>query len=218
MAVNSRRVAVIGASAAVLAMVAGGLAIVRSAADHTASPNAAVAATPPPIDVAEHRPWDATLITNTGDIQLLLYGDRAPQAVASFITLARQGFYDHHPCHRLTTAGIYVLQCGDPTGTGTGGPTYNFGPIENAPHDDIYPAGTLAMARRGGDANSMGSQFFLVYADSAIPSDNAGGYTVFGRITSGLDILEAIASEGVADGSADGRPAVNVVIEGVEVR
>jgi len=218
MAGISRRAAVIGASAAVLAMVGGGLAIVRNAADHTPALNAAVAATPPPIDVAEHRPWEATLITNTGNIDVLLYGDRAPQAVASFITLAQQGFFDHHPCHRLTTEGIFVLQCGDPTGTGTGGPTFNFGPIENAPNDDVYPAGTLAMARRGGDANSMGSQFFLVYADSTIPSDNAGGYTVFGRITSGLDILEAVASEGVADGSGDGRPAINVVIEGVEVR
>jgi len=218
MAVNRQRVAVLAACAAVLAMVAGGLAIVRSADRNAAAPNAAMAATAPPPAVAEGRPWEATLVTNTGNIGLLLYGDRAPQAVASFITLAQQGFFDHHPCHRLTTQGIFVLQCGDPTGTGTGGPTFSFGPIENAPNDDVYPAGTLAMARRGGDANSMGSQFFLVYADSQIPSDNAGGYTVFGRITSGLDILEAVAQGGVADGGFDGRPAVNFIIEGVEVR
>ncbi len=84
------------------------------------------------------------------------------------MSLAESGYFDGTSCHRLTTSGIYVLQCGDPTGTGTGDPGYKFGPVENAPTDDVYPAGTVAMARQGGDADSMGSQFFLVYEDSTI--------------------------------------------------
>ncbi len=86
-----------------------------------------------------------------------------------------------------------------PGGTGGGGPGYSWGPIENAPTDDVYPAGTIAMARVGNDGASMGSQFFLVYEDSTIPSDSAGGYTVFGHITSGLDVVTTIADAGTVD-------------------
>ena len=102
-----------------------------------------------------------------------------------------------------------MLQCGDPTGTGTGGPGYSYGPVENAPKDDVYPAGTVAMARQGGNGNSMGSQFFLVYKDSTIPSDAAGGYTVFGKITGGLTRLEKVAAGGGSARQPDGatRPA-----------
>src|SRR5690606_29725852 len=114
----------------------------------------------PDPSLAEARTWSATLRTSAGDIALELDGEAAPQAVASFVTLAQEGWFDATDCHRLTTSGIYVLQCGDPTGTGTGGPGYDFGPIENAPADDVYPAGTLAMARQSENAESMGSQFF----------------------------------------------------------
>ncbi|MFP3712339.1 peptidylprolyl isomerase [Puerhibacterium sp. TATVAM-FAB25] len=176
----------------------------------------------PDAATAEGRTWTATVDLCAGDEQtrmtLELDGARAPQAVASFVALARQGYFDGTSCHRLTTSGIYVLQCGDPTGTGTGGPGYSFGPIENAPADDVYPAGTLAMARVGGDGSSMGSQFFLVYQDSTIPSDAAGGYTVFGRITSGLDVVQAVADAGAAGGLSDGPPAAPVTIEGVETQ
>lgn len=167
---------------------------------------------------AEGRTWTATIATSCGEVAVELYGDRAPRAVASFVTLAREGYFAGSPCHRLTTEGIYVLQCGDPTGTGTGGPGYTFGPVENAPADDVYPAGTLAMARVGGDANSQGSQFFLVYQDSTIPSDAAGGYTVFGRITGGLDVVQRVADGGVAGGAGDGQPARAVSIEQVTVQ
>ncbi len=157
--------------------------------------------------VAEDRIWVATLATTCGDITLELDGSLAPQAVANFVQLAKDSFYDQTPCHRLTTEGIFVLQCGDPTGTGQGGPGYGWGPIENAPQDDLYPTGTLAMARVGGDASSQGSQFFLVYDDSTIPSDAAGGYSVFGTITGGLDIVQKIADGGLgADGTAPARP------------
>ncbi|MCL1801166.1 MAG: peptidylprolyl isomerase [Promicromonosporaceae bacterium] len=168
--------------------------------------------------LAESRTWTGAIATNSGSIGIELYGQVAPQAVASFVTLADEGFFNGTQCHRLTTAGIYVLQCGDPTATGMGGPGYNFGPIENAPADNWYPAGTIAMARRGGDGFSMGSQFFLVYEDSFIPADQAGGYTVFGRITSGLDIVQAIADIGVLGGGFDGPPADDVIIEGVTVQ
>ncbi|MCL1900151.1 MAG: peptidylprolyl isomerase [Promicromonosporaceae bacterium] len=184
------------------------------------APNEPVATGPEAPDpaLAEGRTWTATIQTSVGPIDLELYGAEAPQAVASFIHLAQAGFFNQSPCHRLTTAGIFVLQCGDPTGTGMGGPEYSFGPIENAPADDFYPVGTLAMARRGGDGHSMGSQFFLVWEDSFIPSDMAGGYTVFGRITSGLDIVQAVADAGVEGGGPDGQPAIPVTITGVEVQ
>ena len=172
----------------------------------------------PPASAAEGRDWTTTLTTTAGDLTLTLDGAAAPQAVASFVSLAESGYFDGTSCHRLTTSGIYVLQCGDPTGTGTGDPGYKFGPVENAPTDDVYPAGTVAMARQGGDADSMGSQFFLVYEDSTIPSDAAGGYTVFGTITSGLDVVQAVADAGTQDGSGDGSPATPVTIEGVETQ
>lgn len=167
--------------------------------------------------VAEGRTWAVQLETSCGPVAVELYGDRAPQATASFIGLAREGFFAGTPCHRLTTEGIFVLQCGDPTGSGTGGPGYEFGPVENAPEGDVYPAGTLAMARQGGNGDSMGSQFFLVYGDSTIPSDAAGGYTVFGRVTEGLEVVQQIADGGVEGGGGDGQPARPLTIEQVTV-
>lgn len=172
----------------------------------------------PDAALAEGRTWTGTITTSQGEIGIELAGDVAPQAVANFVTLAQEGYFDGTGCHRLTTSGIYVLQCGDPTGTGTGSPGYAFGPVENAPEDDVYPAGTIAMARQGGDGESMGSQFFLVYEDSTIPADAAGGYTVFGRITSGLDVVQAVADAGVTGGASDGAPATPVTIEGVETQ
>jgi peptidyl-prolyl cis-trans isomerase B (cyclophilin B) len=172
----------------------------------------------PDPSLAEDRAWTGTIATTHGDLEIELDGAAAPQAVANFVTLAADGFFDGTSCHRLTTANIYVLQCGDPQGDGFGDPGYRWGPVENAPADDLYPAGTIAMARGSNDAWSMGSQFFLVYDDSTIGSDSAGGYTVFGKVTSGLDVLQAIADEGTADGSTDGPPASDVIIEGVETQ
>ncbi|MDR2703499.1 MAG: peptidylprolyl isomerase [Cellulomonadaceae bacterium] len=180
--------------------------------------NVAASQFPPNPALAEDRTWQATISTSAGPIEVELNGAGAPQAVASFVALARDGFFDSTICHRLVTMNIFVLQCGDPTATGTGGPNYRFGPIESAPEDNWYPAGTLAMARIGNDGSSMGSQFFLVYEDSYIPADAAGGYTVFGRIVSGLDIVQAIGEVGVAGGATDGRPATDVTIIGVNVQ
>jgi peptidyl-prolyl cis-trans isomerase B (cyclophilin B) len=169
---------------------------------------------PPPRSLAGGATWTAKLATSAGDITLSLDGAKAPQTVSSFVFLSRKNFYDDTSCHRLTTQGIYVLQCGDPTGTGSGGPGYQYG-IENAPADGHYPAGTVAMARAN-DPNSNGSQFFLVYKDSTLPTDG-GGYTVFGKVTKGLDVLQQIAQRGTADGGGDGAPKQPVTITSIRV-
>lgn len=201
-------------------------AVSPSGAADPANPCPAPSATPgapasfdaaPSPDTAKGQTYDVTVETTCGPMLLRLDGSKAPQAVASFVFLAEKGYFDESPCHRLTTEGIYVLQCGDPTGTGTGGPGYSFGPVENAPAGDVYPAGTVAMARQGGDGNSMGSQFFLVYKDSTIPSDAAGGYTVMGEVTGRKDVLEKVAAGGVAGGGGDGAPARPVSITSMSV-
>lgn len=170
----------------------------------------------PDASLAEDRTWTGDLTLNTGDVGFELDGKAAPQAVANFVTLAQEGYFDGTDCHRLTTDGLFVLQCGDPTATGTGGPGYTFGPVENAPADGVYPAGTIAMARSSAE-DSQGSQFFIVYEDTELPTDG-GGYTVFGQVTSGLDVIQAIADAGVVDGATDGQPADRVTIEGVETQ
>ena len=183
-----------------------------------ASPTPTPTATPaavPSADLAEDRTWTGALTLNDTALSVELDGAAAPQAVSSTISLVDDGFYDGVACHRLTTEGIFVLQCGDPNGDGTGGPGYSYGPIENAPADGVYPAGTIAMARQPGNAESQGSQFFIVYEDTTLPADAAGGYTVIGRVTSGLDALVADVVElGTADGSTDGPPAQPVTIAG----
>ena len=211
-----RRRVLLAAAVGVLALVGAVVAVVLSTRDGgTPADAAGEERTLPDPSVAENRTWTTVLETSAGDMTLELDGAAAPQAVASFVTLAQDGYFDGTSCHRLTTEGIFVLQCGDPTGTGQGGPGYTFGPIENAPDDDVYPAGTVAMARVGGDGSSMGSQFFLVHEDSTIPSDEAGGYTVLGRITEGMDVLEEVAAAGIAEGTTQ-TPATEVVIERVQ--
>jgi peptidyl-prolyl cis-trans isomerase B (cyclophilin B) len=148
----------------------------------------------PDADLAQGTTWRATLHTNCGDIVLELYGDKAPQTVSSFLFLAEHGYWQDSPCHRLVTSAIYVLQCGDPTGTGTGNPGYGFG-IENAPRTGLYPRGTVAMARTE-DPNSNGGQFFIVFDKTRLPVAG-GGYSIFGRIVSGMDIVDRIAAAGV---------------------
>lgn len=174
--------------------------------------------TVPDAALAEGRTWQAELSTNCGTVSVDLDGAEAPQAVSSFIFLAQNAFYDNTLCHRLTTNGIFVLQCGDPTTSGSGSPGYSYGPIENAPADDagsgavIYPAGTIAMANSG-SADSNGSQFFICYEDSTL----APSYTVLGHVTAGLDIVKTIASGGARDGS-DGAPNWPIAIQGVTVQ
>jgi peptidyl-prolyl cis-trans isomerase B (cyclophilin B) len=167
---------------------------------------------------AEGKTYVATVTTNCGDIEVTLDGTKAPQAVAAFVELARKNYWVDAPCHRLTAADtLKVLQCGDPTGTGQGDPGFGFG-VENAPADGKYPRGTLAMARTPDPKKGNGGQFFVVYGDSSLPDPD--GYTVFGTVTSGLDIVDRIAEAGVAPGGErpdDGVPAAPISILRVAV-
>jgi peptidyl-prolyl cis-trans isomerase B (cyclophilin B) len=158
----------------------------------------------PSKSLAAGKAWNLTLKTTCGDVVVRLDGSKAPRAVSSAIFLSRKDFWNGSPCHRLTTEGIYVLQCGDPTGSGSGGPGYSFGPVENAPKNGVYPAGTIAMARTN-DPNGNGSQFFLVYKASSLP---APGYTIMGKVTEGLDVVQKIAAGGSdnSNGNGDGKP------------
>jgi peptidyl-prolyl cis-trans isomerase B (cyclophilin B) len=152
----------------------------------------------------------ATIATSEGDITMTLDADAAPCAATSFASLADQGYFDDTPCHRLTTQGIYVLQCGDPTGTGSGSPGYSF--ADELSGKERYDAATVAMANAGPDTN--GSQFFLVYGDSQLPP----AYTVLGTMDAhGLEVVQAIADKGTADGAPDGAPKAEVTISSVTV-
>lgn len=189
-------------------------------ASASADPSAAPAVDLPSPDFAENRTWTGTMTINDVPLDIELDGAAAPQGVSAFVALTQAGFYDGLGCHRLTTSETFgVLQCGDPNGDGSGGPGFSYGPIENAPDDDVYPAGTIAMARQGGDGESMGSQFFIVYTDTTIPSDDAGGYTVLGTVTSGLDdLVSGVVDAGTSNGESDGPPAVPATITSVTVQ
>jgi len=153
---------------------------------------------------------DGILMTSAGNIAIELDAAAAPCTVTSFRHLANADYFDESECHRLTTESIYVLQCGDPTGSGEGGPGYEFA-NENT-EGATYGRGTLAMANAGPDTN--GSQFFLVYDDSPLDPD----YTVFGRVSEGgLAILDQIAAAGAEGGASDAAPATPVQIADVIV-
>ncbi|ABK71006.1 peptidylprolyl isomerase [Mycolicibacterium smegmatis] len=161
-----------------------------------------------------------SMVTTQGNIGLQLDNAKAPCTVNSFASLAAKDYFNDTPCHRLTTGGLSVLQCGDPTGTGTGGPGYQFAneyPTNQYQPDNpalqqpvVYPRGTVAMANAGPGTN--GSQFFLVYQDSQLPPN----YTVFGKIDeTGLATLDKIAAGGVEGGGPDGKPALDVELKSV---
>ena len=165
----------------------------------------------PPLTIARTA-YTARVVTNCGTIVVRLDGKKAPHTVNSFAFLAAHRYFDGTQCHRLTTSGIYVLQCGDPTGTGTGGPGYTI-PDENL-SGATYHAGTVAMANTG-QPHSGGSQFFFVYANTQLPPK----YTPFGHVVAGLNVLKAIAAAGEDDsnGPGDGKPRVPVVISSFRV-
>jgi peptidyl-prolyl cis-trans isomerase B (cyclophilin B) len=162
----------------------------------------------PALTIDAHATYTAALNTSCGAVTLSLLAAQAPHTVNSFVFLAGQKYFDHTPCHRLTTAGIFVLQCGDPTGTGTGGPGYTI-PDENLA-GATYPAGTVAMANTG-RPHTGGSQFFLVYRDTQLPPS----YTPFAKVTAGLDVLQQIAALGTTTGTPDGAPRGGVVVDSV---
>ncbi len=222
-----RRQQVIGAVLGVLTVIAGVFFLTRLVGDDdvtttsaqptpTASPICQPAPTgttkpqqfakEPPITL-ERTKYTAKLATNCGEIVLELDAAKAPHAVNSFVFLAGKGYYKNSPCHRLTTSGIFVLQCGDPTGTGSGGPGYKF-IDENLPKagEKNYPVGTVAMANSGKGTN--GSQFFLVYKDTTLPPN----YTVFGRVTIGRHVIDKIRFAGVEGDGGDGAPKTKISI------
>ncbi|GAA1517657.1 peptidylprolyl isomerase [Streptomyces albidochromogenes] len=164
----------------------------------------------PALTVDKSATYTMKLDTTCGDITLALDPAKAPRTVNSFNFLAAKGYFDHTKCHRLTTSGIYVLQCGDPTAQGSGTPGYKL-PDENLKDPKlkggVYPAGTVAMANAG--PGTGGSQFFLVYQDSKLPAN----YTPFGTIKGGQDVLKKIAAAGEATGQGDGAPNATVVID-----
>jgi peptidyl-prolyl cis-trans isomerase B (cyclophilin B) len=167
------------------------------ACTYTPSGDAARKVDLPPSDPAPAS--TVTITTDRGPIKATLDTEAAPCTTGSFTSLAKQGYFDKTVCHRLTTEGIFVLQCGDPTGTGSGGPGYSFD--DELSGKERYPAGTLAMANAG--PNTNGSQFFIVYAATPLPPS----YTVFGEIDAeGLRVMKTIAEAGTSDGGGDGAP------------
>jgi len=169
--------------------------------------------TNPPQKVAKVLPKTMTLKTNCGDIVIAL-DPKAPFTVTQLTALARAGYYNKTLCHREAVSGFQMLQCGDPTALGSGGPGFSYAD-ENLPIGKVltYPAGTAAMANSG--PNTNGSQFFLVFGDSPALGPS---YSIWGKITKGLDVLKHIASKGVDDPSGIGKPNVKVAIESVVVK
>ncbi|SRR5579883_606333 len=157
---------------------------------------------PPPMTIDPSHTYTATLQTSAGDITIELLPGDAPQTVNNFVFLARQGFYDGTPFHR-TIAG-FMIQGGDPTGTGTGGPGYRF---NDEPVRRAYEPGIVAMANAG--PNTNGSQFFIVQGDNArgLPPN----YTIFGRVTNGMDVVNTIATAPVRPGGREASSPVNPV-------
>jgi peptidyl-prolyl cis-trans isomerase B (cyclophilin B) len=180
---------------------------------YTSSPPASKKVGLPPVKPDYKATYQATIHTNRGNIVINLLNSKATCTVNSFVYLAAKSFFSNTHCHRLTTTGIYVLQCGDPTGTGQGGPGYKFDDENLA--GAKYTAGTVAMANSG--PNTNGSQFFLVYKNSLSLTAN---YTPFGTIVSGLNIIQKVAKAGSDNSSAsgDGHPKEKVEIESVTIK
>jgi peptidyl-prolyl cis-trans isomerase B (cyclophilin B) len=158
--------------------------------------------------------YQATIHTNRGDVVIDLLNSKATCTVNSFVYLASKEYFNNTHCHRLTTTSpLFVLQCGDPTGTGTGGPGYTFA-NENVAGAK-YSQGTVAMAN-GGGSDTNGSQFFIVYRNSKL----APGYTPFGKVVEGLGIIQNVAKAGSdnANGAGDGHPKEKVEIESVTIK
>ncbi|HEV2087864.1 MAG TPA: peptidylprolyl isomerase [Cryptosporangiaceae bacterium] len=184
---------------------------------------------PPTTDIPTTGTRTVSLKTSVGLIEIALDQAAAPCTAHSFVYLAGKGFYDGSSCHRMTTGpakdpkALKVLQCGDPSGTGTGGPAYKYG-AENLPTQTVtleqgkvatYTRGTVAMANSGPD--TTGSQFFIVYGDSQLPPN----YNIVGEVTSGLEVVDKVAKAGVTPRDPknpnDGTPKLKVTLQNVTV-
>jgi peptidyl-prolyl cis-trans isomerase B (cyclophilin B) len=227
--------AIIGIVLAVVVVVGGATWIIWSNIDHSKKKSKASASTTPTpgacsftkaaagntnlkdvgtpsTSVARSGTQALTLATTQGEIDIQMDVTHAPCNSASFAYLAGKKFFDNSPCHRLAS-NPPMLQCGDPTGTGTGGPTYTVND-ENLPtgKNPTYPKGTVAVANTG-SKNSGSSQFFIMYKDS----DLTASYTVLGTVTKGMDVVQKVANGG-DDGSLDpspggGKPKIPITIK-----
>lgn len=178
--------------------------------------------------VAQSRTWTGTLTLNNVKLGISLNGKAAPQAVASFVTDVKDNYFDGLLCWRLTNSpNFYVLQCGTSSATGADATQYSFGPLENTPSTNVYPAGSIVEARTSDNAYGQGHQFFITYKDTTIPADSAGGYSIFGQVTSGLSELNSkITSKGIVPPAAgsttttttDGPPVVTTRITSVTIK
>jgi peptidyl-prolyl cis-trans isomerase B (cyclophilin B) len=165
--------------------------------DATANPDLKEVGAPPTGKAPNTGTQTMTITTNLGAIEVEVDTADAPCTARSMTYLASKNFFDNTKCHRLVTEGIKVLQCGDPSGTGRGGPTYKMGE-ENLPNytEELknYPKGTIAMAKTE-QPNSTGSQFFIVWGDTPL----SGDYTVLGKVTKGLEIVEKVGADGALE-------------------
>lgn len=165
----------------------------------------------PPADPGDLGELSATMTLNGEPVQMLLDGQAAPCTASSWEFLAAADYFDDTVCHRLTTSDtLGVLQCGDPSGTGTGGPGYRF--AEENLDGATYPRGTVAMANTGQPA-STGSQFFVVHSDSSLPPE----FTVVGEVVGGLDVVDAIVEAGTVEGGTDGAPSAGAEVSDLVV-
>lgn len=207
-----------------------GKPVATSSATSTPTPTAAAGKDVGPVpnpSVAEARAWTGTLSLNSVKLAISLDGAAAPQAVASFVTDVKSNHFDGLLCWRLTNSpGFAVLQCGTASATGADASQYSFGPLENTPSNNVYPAGSIVEARTG-SAYGQGHQFFITYKTTTIPADSAGGYSIFGHITGGLDdLILQITSKGIVpppSGSTsttanDGPPVVTTRITSVTIK
>lgn len=231
-----RRIAAFGAiGGAVLVVVILLIAVMWPSGEPTASPESSPSATgqsaPAGVSCAQATPTrqpktfkkpsaqnlkpGATIVfnTNCGTITVALAVKQAPQTTNAIAFLAANHWYNGNGCHRLTTEGIFVLQCGSPSLDGMGGPGFKV-PDENLPKNgpNDYPAGTVAMANSG--PGTSGSQLFFVYKDTTLPAS----YSILGTMASGLDVVQFVAAQGLAAGQTgqqpgDGKPAQTTVIQ-----
>ncbi|MGW8888171.1 peptidylprolyl isomerase [Streptomyces sp. NPDC055749] len=227
---RTRRLTVVIASAlAVVAVIGAGAYVSVGGDDDKSKPDAAASQSPsatpsasesaapePEMKIDKTAKYAMSLKTSQGDIAFTMDAAKTPHTTNSFKALADKGYFDGTKCHRLTTEGIFVLQCGDPKGDGTGGPGYTI-PDENltalgkAGKDGTvtFPAGTVAMANTG-QPGTGGSQYFLVYKDTKLPPT----YTPFGTMDeAGLKTVKKVAEAGVSGGAGDGAPKKTVTVE-----
>ncbi|WIB76063.1 peptidylprolyl isomerase [Curtobacterium sp. MCPF17_002] len=197
-----------------------------ASATATATPTPSASATAantgdvPAKSIAKDSTWTGSLTINKDvELGIELDGGKAPQAASVEIKLIQDQFYNGTTCHRLADSkGFQFLQCGSANGDGTGDAGFEYGPLENVPSDGVYEKGTIAIAR-GSSAYSQTTQFFIVYGDTTLDG-STGGYTVVGKVTSGLDDLESdITSKGISSAGDDGtgEPKVTTKITGATI-